>query len=134
MTQRVLPPTATVLSFIDCINRGDVEGLARLMTPDHTLEVFDEAPLVGRQANVEAWRGYATSFPHYVIYPHRIAADGPRVALLGHTTGSHLGLPDQQESGLTLIWVSEVEAGQVRLWRLLEDTPEHRATLGLDLI
>jgi hypothetical protein len=58
-----------VLSFVDCINRGDLAGLGQLMTDDHRLEVFDEAPLIGRDANLAAWRGYAQTYSTYVIYP-----------------------------------------------------------------
>jgi len=38
----VRPPIATAVSFVDCINRGDVDGLAALMTLDHTFTVFAE--------------------------------------------------------------------------------------------
>lgn len=131
MPRDPLPPVALVLSFIERINRGDVESLGELMSEDHQLVVLDEAPLIGRDANVQAWRGYATAFPDYVIYPHRIAESNGRVAVLGRTTGSHLGLPDEEELKLTVIWVAEVASGQVRLWQLLEDTPERRAELGL---
>jgi hypothetical protein len=132
--ERNLPPIAVAISFIDCINRGDVAGLGLLMTADHVLQVFDEAPIVGRHENVSAWTGYATSFPSYVIYPHRLAARGGRVAVLGHTTGSHLGLPDLEESALTLIWIAEIESGKVRLWQLVEDRAKNRAELGLELV
>ena len=50
-------PVRVVLRFIDCINQGDVQGLGRLITDDHQLKVFDEAALVGREANLAAWRG-----------------------------------------------------------------------------
>jgi hypothetical protein len=132
--ERNLPPIAVAISFIDCINRGDVAGLERLMTADHVLQVFDEAPLAGRDDNVDAWNGYVTSFPSYVIYPHRFAARGDRVAVLGHTTGSHMGLSDLEESARTLIWVAQVESGKVRLWRLVEDTSKSRADLGLEMV
>jgi hypothetical protein len=120
-----------VQSFIDCINRGDVDGLGRLMTDDHQLCVFDEAPLVGRAANIEAWRGYARAFPRYVIYPDSIAEHAGTVAVLGRTTGSHLGLPDTEERQLTLIWVAEVQLGHLRTWRLVPDTAAARARYGL---
>ena len=71
-----LRPVAVAISFVDCINRGDVDALGRLMTDDHTLEVFDEAPLIGRRANVDAWRGYTERFPSYVIHPRHLAAEG----------------------------------------------------------
>jgi hypothetical protein len=81
-----LPPLATVLSFIDCVNRLDLDGLGRHMTEKHRLVIFDEAPLVGRQANMKAWSGYMDQFPNYVIHPIRLSADGTRVAVLGTTT------------------------------------------------
>jgi len=43
-----LPPVAAVISFIDAINRGDMDALAELMAEEHHLDVFDEEPLVGR--------------------------------------------------------------------------------------
>jgi hypothetical protein len=125
---------AVAIAFLDCINRGDVEGLGRLMSDDHSLQVFDEPPVTGRTRNIEAWHGYVTSFPHYVTYPHRIAAAGPRVAIVGHTSGSHLRLPDQEEAKLTLIWVAAIENGSVRSWHLTEDTEPNRHQLGLDRV
>jgi hypothetical protein len=134
VTARPRRPVAAVVSFIDCINRSDIEGLGKLMTEDHQLQVFDEPSLDGRQANVAAWHGYTESFPDYVIYPHRIAEHNGQVSVLGHTTGSHLRLPDTEEQALTLIWLVDVVEGMVRSWRLIEDTPERRQQLGLDLV
>ena len=132
MAGRQLPPVAAVISFIDRINHGDADGLCALMTSDHELVVFAEEALRGRAANVEAWRGYAAAFPHYVIYPRAIAeVGGARVAVLGHTTGSHLGLSDQEERQLSLIWLAEVRGGRLRCWRLHEDTPARRSEFGL---
>ena len=50
--------------------------------------------------------------------------------MLGHTTGSHLELPDNDEAKLTLIWVAHVDDGQVTRWRLLDDTIESRRLFG----
>jgi hypothetical protein len=131
--RRPLPPTAAVLSFIDCINRGDVDGLGELMSDDHALTVLDEAPLVGRAANIDAWRGYFTSFPTYVIYPSAMAEADATVAVLGTTTGSHLDLPDEDERRITVIWVAGVAEGVVSSWQILDDTLEARVRLGLPL-
>jgi len=120
-----------VVSFIDCINRGDLDGLGRLMADDHTLRVLDEKPLVGRSANVEAWNGYFESFPHYVIHPHVFVDGIMGVAVLGHTTGSHLGLPDAEEARITVIWHSHVAGGFLRTWSVIDDTPTARAEYGL---
>lgn len=131
MARQPLPPTAAVISFIDCINRGDLDGLGTLMTEDHTLTVLDEAPLVGRAANLEAWAGYFASFPQYVIYPSAIAARGAEIAVLGTTTGSHLGLPDEEELALDVIWRAEVREGRLSRWRVCEATPSLRAETGI---
>jgi SnoaL-like domain len=131
MARDPLPPVAAVVGFIDRINRGDAAGLGALMTPDHRLQVLDEPAVVGRDANLSAWRGYLTSFPHYVIYPHQVVERNGQVAVLGHTTGSHLGLPDDQEALQTVIWVAQVRDGLLSLWRILQDSPAGRRALGL---
>ena len=126
-----LPPTAAAISFIDRINRSDLDGLGKLMTVDHTLRIFDEQALVGRDGCVEAWRGYFASYPRYVIYPWRLAASGDTVAVRGSTTGSHLGLPDAEEISLSLIWLVTAVDGAVRSFRLIEDSEDHRARYRL---
>jgi ketosteroid isomerase-like protein len=98
VARQPLAPVAAVVGFIDRINRGDVAGLTALMTEDHQLLVLDEPPVVGREANAAAWEGYATSLPEYLIYQHQITERNGRFAVLGHTTGSHLGLPDAEEA------------------------------------
>jgi ketosteroid isomerase-like protein len=126
-----LPPVAAVVSFIDAINRADIGRLDDLITDDHRLVVFDESPLEGRAANVEAWRGYFTSFPSYIIAPHQVVERDGEVAVMGHTTGSHLGLPDDVEKQVLLIWRARVVGGKLRYWRLLDDTPANRESSGL---
>jgi ketosteroid isomerase-like protein len=130
VARQPLPPSAAAISFIDCINRGDLDGLTRLMTDDHTLIVLDEAPLVGLNANQDAWQGYFAAFPNYVIYPRHVIARGASVAVLGATTGSHLGLPDEEELNLQVVWLAETVEGRLSLWRVAEDTTELRSALG----
>ena len=77
--------------------------------------------------------GYFKSFPSYLIYPQRIA-EIPRgvVAILGHTTGSHLGLTDAEEAQEMLIWVAATAEGAVASWTLVEDTPFNRERFRLE--
>ena len=126
-----LPPVAAVIGFIDAINRGDVDRLVALMSPGHRLQVLQEPPLAGREANRGAWDGYLTAFPSYVIYPDHIVPRGDDVLVLGSTTGSHLGLPDDEERQLKVIWRATVRDGLLTLWQIIEDTPGRRALLGL---
>ena len=126
-----LPAVAAVIGFIDAINRGDVDRLVALMSPGHRLQVLQEPPLDGREANRGAWNGYLTAFPGYVIYPDHIVDRGDDVLVLGSTTGSHLGLSDQEERQLKVIWRATVRDGLLTLWQVIEDTPRQRAFLGL---
>jgi ketosteroid isomerase-like protein len=126
-----LPPVAAVIGFIDAINRGDVDRLVALMSPDHRLQVLQELPVTGREANRDAWYGYVTAFPDYVIYPYHLMDRSDDVLVLGSTTGSHLGLPDREERQLPVIWRATVRDGMLTLWQVIEDTPRQRALLGL---
>ena len=126
-----LPPVAAVIGFIDAINRGDVDRLVAFMSPDHRLQVLQELPVTGREASRNAWNGYVTAFPDYVIYPDHLVDRGDDVLVLGRTTGSHLGLSDQEERQLKVIWRATVRDGRLTLWQVIEDTPAQRATLGL---
>jgi hypothetical protein len=134
MARKPLPALAAVVSFIDAINRGDLDGFAKLMQRGHRLVVLGEQPVVGRAANVEAWNGYLASFPNYVIYPRYMTAAGIRVAVLGTTTGSHLGLADDEEMRFDVIWLAEVAEGALSLWQIAEDTPATRAEAGIPAI
>jgi ketosteroid isomerase-like protein len=122
---------AAVIGFIDAINRGDVGRLTALISPDHRLQVLQEPPVTGQDANRDAWHGYVTAFPDYVIYPDRLVHRGDDVVVLGSTTGSHLGLPGDEERQLTVIWRATVQDGLLTLWQIIEDTPAQRALLGL---
>jgi ketosteroid isomerase-like protein len=120
VARQPLPLLAAVVGFVDCINRGDLDGLVALMTPDHRLVVLGEEPLVGRAANREAWAGYFAAFPEYVIYPREFAADGTQVRVVGTTTGSHLGLADDEEMRLDVCWLAEVVDGRLSLCQVAE--------------
>jgi len=131
MGLRPLPPVAAVVGFVDRIDRGELDDLVELMSDDHTLVVLDGPPLVGRGANRDAWDADLTAFPGDVIHPRCLTVDGGSVAVLGATTGSHLALPDDEEMRLTVIWLAEVSGGRVSTWRIVDDTPELRAQVGI---
>jgi len=51
--------------------------------------------------------------------------------VLGATTGSHLGLPDEEELQLGVIWVADVAGGVLSSWQVVEDTPDTRRRYGV---
>lgn len=85
---RTLAAWAVVLSLVDCINRGDLDGLLALVSEDHVLKVLDEPPIAGKERARDGWRGYFSAFLHHVVYPRRMAETDAGAAILGHTTGS----------------------------------------------
>ena len=87
--------------------------------------------VVGRETNVDAWAGYFSAFPDSVIDPRDIAARGTKVAVLGTTTGSHLGLSDADEKQLDVIWLAEASTGRLSRWQVAEDTPSLRTNAGI---
>ena len=71
-------------------------------------------------------------FPTYVIYPRQIAERGSSVAIRGHTTGSYLlGLRDEDERELTLIWLVDSRDGYVTRWKLIEDNAQNQVAWRL---
>jgi ketosteroid isomerase-like protein len=133
MARHPASPVAAVVRFVDAVNRGDLDGLAATLHPDHRLEILDEDPVVGVDANRSAWRAYIDAFPTYVIEPRHLVVHGARVTVLGVTTGSHLGLPDEEERRLPVLWEADVAEGLLLRWAIVEDTPEARRAGGLPL-
>jgi hypothetical protein len=126
------PEVATVLSFIDCINRSDIDGIDSLIADQHTMQMFNEPPEVGRVSVIEAWREYLESFPNFTIHPHSYAVHRG-VAVLGHVTGSHVPFNSQQPRQVTIIWSAQVECRRIVSWRLHHDTPRQRMEFGFPI-
>jgi hypothetical protein len=124
-------PETVAKAFIEAINRGDLDGLIALMADGHAMRILDEPPVMGEAALRNAWRGYFEAFPEYAIYVEQMATKDRRVAILGSTTGSHLGLPDEEERQLPVLWTADVSNGRVASWNIIDDSPELRRELGL---
>jgi hypothetical protein len=60
-----------------------------------------------------------------------MTAAGSSVAVLGTTTGSHLGLTDDDEMALDVIWLAEVTNGTLSSWQIAADTPALRHEVGI---
>jgi ketosteroid isomerase-like protein len=59
----VIDAPAVVLAFDEAINSRDVDALARLMTDAHRFVDPSGATVHGRDACVEAWRGFFDTCP-----------------------------------------------------------------------
>jgi len=115
-----------ILAFIDRINAHDVEGLAELMSDDHTFIDAHGNEVVGREKMSAGWRGYFEWFPDYYIevndvFEGDVSDRGQTVALLGFAGGSFKG--KQSECWrLPAAWKASVINGRVTLWQVFADT------------
>lgn len=127
--QRSLVAGGLTVAFED-VPAGDYGAGDACPTPDHELVTFDAPPVHGRAAGLAVWGDYLKRFPGFVLYPSRFVEAGPRIGVLGSTTGSHVGLPDDQERRGAQLWIAEVAEGQLKRWAMRADTPENRGMLG----
>jgi ketosteroid isomerase-like protein len=116
---------ALVVKFNEHINNRDLDGLAALMTDDHTFIDTAGHAIHGKSTCLEAWRGFFSSFPDYQNVFHSLAVEDNSVVVVGHSTCS-----DSRLDG-PVLWVAKASADKLAEWRVYEDTPTNRRTLGI---
>jgi ketosteroid isomerase-like protein len=114
-----------VTAFNACINARDLRGLTALMAPDHAFVDASGAALHGRDAAVAAWRRFFEHFPDYRNVFDEVDVRDDVVVVTGRSE-----CPVEALDGPAL-WTARVRDGLVSEWRVYDDTPGHRAALGL---
>jgi ketosteroid isomerase-like protein len=117
-------PTDVVTAFNERINARDPDGLAALMSDDHTFTDTAGSSVVGKPACVAAWEGFFASFPGYRNVFESVSATGPEVVALGHSV-----CPGQPALEGPARWTATVADGLVTSWRV-EDRPGTPAAAG----
>jgi ketosteroid isomerase-like protein len=126
--ERVPPgtdPTAVAARFNDSINRRDVDGLANLMSDDHRFVDTEANVVSGKQACLDAWRGFFDLFPDYRNVFTSLTANDDVVSIVGYSECA-----DPSLAGPAL-WTARVRGETVTEWRVHTDTPDTRAKLGI---
>jgi ketosteroid isomerase-like protein len=104
-----------VLSFNEAIKRRDLAALTELMTESHRFIDSAGATVEGRDACVEAWRGFFDSFPDYRNIFDDIEDVGDGVVLVrGRSECSFLPLDGPAE------WRAVVLDARVDVWQVSE--------------
>src|SRR5713226_702608 len=116
----------TLLAFIDRINAHDVEGLAALMSDDHTFIDAHGNEVVGKEKMDAGWRGYFEWFADYHIevtdvFEGESSDQGQMSALFGFAGGSFKNKPTESWR-LPAAWKAVVKDGRVTLWQVFADT------------
>jgi uncharacterized protein (TIGR02246 family) len=116
-----------VVEFNEAINSRDLSALAGLMTDDHSFVDAEGNAVSGREAVLEAWRGFFDAFPDYRNVWAELRSKGDVFVATGHSvcaTEPRLDGP--------AIWTATVRGDRVSVWRVYEDAAEERSRLGLD--
>jgi len=114
-------PVTIVRAYIDRINAGDPEGLAKLSSD--RIRFVDATG--GRHALTrEVWAAYFADFPDYRIRVERIFANGPNVAVVGVASGSYRGRGASVPGAawrFPASWSATVRGGKLVEWRVYGD-------------
>jgi len=102
----------TALRFNEKINQQDLEGLAELMTDDHTF--IDGAGNVtkGKKVMKEGWREFFKKYPEYRNKFTSVTVQDNIVVMVGYSTCSYKQLDGPN------IWTAKIRGGRVSEWRV----------------
>ncbi|WP_369269357.1 nuclear transport factor 2 family protein [Streptomyces sp. R11] len=114
-----------VQHFNAAINDHDLTELASLMTDDHTLVDIEGGTVIGKQACIEAWRGFFAAFADYRNVFTDLAVRDEVVSVSGYSLSS------RPEFAGPALWSARVTGELVGEWRVYTDSPEARRELGL---
>jgi ketosteroid isomerase-like protein len=114
------------ISFNEHINAADLDGLASLMSEDHTFVDTAGSTIRGKPDCVRTWRGFFDAFPGYRNSFELIRVHGDTAAIRGRSD-----CPGHPELDGPALWTARVRDGLVIEWRVHVDTPAARGRLGL---
>ncbi|MFW9889758.1 MAG: nuclear transport factor 2 family protein [Candidatus Thorarchaeota archaeon] len=111
---------SAVREFIECINAGDAEDLMMHQTKDFTFIDYDGDVTTGR----DDWYSYFENYPEYKIHIDHLLDGGNGVAIIGRTTGCHVG--PKVEKNWTILWIAQVRGDLIAEWRIYSNVHEIR--------
>jgi len=118
-------PKLTALQFNEYINNQDIQGLASLMTEDHTFIDREDEVYSGKEMMTKGWMEFFQSFPEYRNTFTRVESQDDLVILIGYATWSKGSQPDYA------IWTATIRDDLVAEWRIYHDTEENRRKLKI---
>lgn len=102
----------TALRFNEKINQQDPDGLAELMTEDHTFIDNNGRVTGGKDSMREGWRNFFERYPDYRTTITSVTIQNGIVAIVGHSACS-----DKQLEGPN-IWTAKTRGGLISEWRV----------------
>ena len=100
------------LKFNEKINQQDLEGLAELMTDDHTFIDNSGEITKGKDVMKEGWREFFNKYPDYKNIFTSVTTQNNVVVMVGYSTCSYKPLDGPS------IWTAKIRGGRVSEWRV----------------
>jgi hypothetical protein len=119
-------PKLIVLLFNECINSQDIEGLADLMTDDHSLICYDNSDSNNKESSLKDWSTFFKDFPDYKNHFTRIESRDNFVIMVGKSTCSNSDFLNKKA-----LWSAKIENDKLSEWQVYDDTIENRKRLKI---
>jgi ketosteroid isomerase-like protein len=100
------------LKFNEKINEQDLEGLAELMTDDHTFVDSSGDITKGKDVMKEVWRKFFEQCPDYRNIFTSVTVKNNVVVMVGYSTCSYKLLNGSS------MWTAKVSDGRISEWRV----------------
>ena len=101
------------LRFNEKINEQDLEGLATLMTEDHTFVDSDNNITKGKKTMLRGWGEFFQKYPDYKNTFTCVATQDDVVIMVGYSTCFHKPLNGPG------IWTAKIRGKRVSEWRVI---------------
>jgi uncharacterized protein (TIGR02246 family) len=118
----------TAISFVEKINEHDVNGIAELMTDDHTFIDSMGIVMKGKKKMKTAWEGYLSWIPDYEITVVNTLLTGDSVGLFGTAKGM-FAFDEKSESNkfeIPAAWRAKVKDKLISEWQVFADNESVR--------
>jgi ketosteroid isomerase-like protein len=102
----------TAVVFNEKINQRDLEGLAELMTDDHTFVDNDGVVTEGKDVMLKSWKAFFEKYPDYRNVFTFVAVQDDVVVMVGYSYCSCKSLCGSN------MWTARIRDGRVSEWRV----------------
>ncbi|MEO8209803.1 MAG: Type 1 glutamine amidotransferase-like domain-containing protein [bacterium] len=118
----------TVLSFVEKVNEQDVEGMAKLMSEDHTFIDSSGLMITGKKEMTEAWKGFFKWFPDYEITVLNTLITNDSVAMFGIANGTFDSndATEKDKFEIPAAWRAKVKDKLITEWQVCADNESVR--------
>jgi ketosteroid isomerase-like protein len=111
---RVSAPTEVAALVNACINGRHLDGLATLMSDDHTFRRQRRWHRFGQAPCLVAWQGFFAAYPHYRNVFTMMTVLGDVVMIVGYSVCADALLAGPA------VWTATIDGDRVRIWQVSE--------------